>query len=92
MPTLTERKISNWRALVVYKDGREGLLLVGSNFSYVTEHYDEPFFNLLEKDERDNVAKIQLQKWIGAADSGHWATQKTLSIPQEIILPIKSVG
>ncbi len=94
--SLTERKPSNWRALAVYKDGRECLLLVGPNFSYVTENYDTPFYDYLEEDEREMVEKIHLQKWVGAPDNGHWQNQRQLAKPEPFsilkITTIKDVG
>jgi len=88
MAGLVEAKPQRWRALAIYSDGRECLLYVGPNFAQVNDHYDEPYFELLDDEERKLVSRIYLQKWIGAADSGSWQTQRNLPIPATSILPI----
>lgn len=85
---LYEAKPQRWRALIVFNDGKEGLLRLGQTFASVQESYDEPFFEQYEKEERDNVKSIVLQKWIGTSDSGKWVTQRNLDIPDDPILNI----
>ena len=85
---LTEAKAQRWRALVAYRDGKEGLLCLGSSYAQVQESYDDPYFNLLDDEERSRVHEIRLQKWSGTPDSGIWETQRTLEIPESLILPL----
>lgn len=92
MAGLVETKAQRWRALAVYSDGRECLLFVGASFSQVNEHYDEPYFDLLDDEERGLVNRIHLQKWVGAPDSGNWVTQRNLPIPETPVLQIATKG
>jgi hypothetical protein len=85
---LTEAKAQRWRALAIYKDGQEGLLYVGASYTQVQENYDNPYFELLDDEERERVATIRLQKWVGAPDSGHWVNQRELQIPETLALPV----
>jgi hypothetical protein len=79
--TLVESKAQRWRALATYKDGRECLLYVGISFAQVSENYDEPYFELLDDEERGLVEAIHLQKWFGTPDLGNWVSQRALPIP-----------
>lgn len=89
--SLVEAKPQRWRALAAYKDNKEGLLILGSSSGQVRETYDEPYFELLEEDERQNIHEILLQKFVGAPDRGQWVTQGVLPSPQkECALPIKA--
>jgi hypothetical protein len=85
---LIEAKAQRWRALATYTDGRECLLYVGGSFSQVSENYDAPYYELLTDEERALVKTIQLQKWIGAPDAGHWESQRPLPIPESMVLKI----
>jgi len=80
MPLL-EPKAQRWRALAVRFDGVENLLVLGSSHVQVKEAYRSPWFDILDDDEHSKVRKIKLQKWVGAADRGHWQTEAYLPIP-----------
>lgn len=78
---LLESKVQRWRAVYVTKNGKEGLLILGQSFAQIHETYDEPWFDLLEEEERKDVKEIKLQKWFGAPDRGQWVDQRLLPIP-----------
>jgi hypothetical protein len=87
--TLHETKAQRWRALAVFKDGSEGLLYLGHSYAQVTEHYDEPYFEYYDQEERDRIAEIHLQKWVGAPDRGKWVTQKNIDFPKMPASPVR---
>jgi len=78
---LNETKPQVWRALVVFTDGSEMLLYLGRSSAQVRAGYQAAFQELLDDDERSRVQTIQMQRWHGTPDAGHWITQATLSIP-----------
>jgi hypothetical protein len=79
--TLNETKPQVWRALVVFTDGSEMLLYLGRSSAQVRANYQSAFEELLDEEERSRVQTIQMQRWHGTPDAGHWLTQATLSIP-----------
>lgn len=78
---LVENKAQRWRAIVVYQNGNEGLLLLGSSLHQIRMGYIEPWFDFLDDEERSQVREILLQKWMGAVDHGRWVTQSYLNVP-----------
>lgn len=78
---LHESRAQRWRALAVLDDGAEALLYLGSSIVQVRENYHVPWFELFEKEIRDKVDSIELQKWAGAPDCGEWITQSNLPLP-----------
>jgi hypothetical protein len=85
---LAEAKAQRWRALAIYQDGQEGLLYLGTSYTQVQEGYDDPYFELLDDEERDRLKSVHLQKWVGAPDSGHWVYQRDLPIPESLAMPV----
>jgi hypothetical protein len=77
----TESKAQGWRAMARFEDGREALLLIGRSSTQVRQGYVESFHDLLDDEERDQVASISLQRWHGAPDAGTWEHQTTLKVP-----------
>lgn len=90
--TLTEARAQRWRALLLNKDQTETLLILGSSYDQVKETYDEPYYDLLEEDERARIHEIIIQKWVGAPDRGTWVTQGVLPTPEKtsFVLPIRT--
>jgi hypothetical protein len=76
-----EEKAQNWRALVVYPDGSEGLLFLGRSSTQVRAGYEDSFAELLMEDEREAVSVIKLQQWQGAPDAGKWTDKGELRNP-----------
>jgi hypothetical protein len=86
-----ETRAQRWRALSKRKDGKEQLLILGSSYEQVKKTYPEPFFDLLDDEERGLVREIAIQKFIGSPDRGTWTDQSTLPIPKkDFTLPIKA--
>ena len=64
-----------------FEDGREALLLIGRSSTQVRQGYVDSFHDLLDDDEREQIASISLQRWHGAPDAGTWEHQTTLKVP-----------
>ena len=77
----TESKAQGWRAMAKFDDGREALLLIGRSSTQVRSGYIESFNDLLDDEEKEQVASISLQRWHGAPDAGNWEHQTTLKVP-----------
>lgn len=77
----TESKPQGWRALAILEDGSERLLYLGRSTTQVRAGYGMAYFELLEDEERQQIQRISLQRWNGAADAGRWQQQTTLTIP-----------
>jgi len=77
----TESKAQGWRAMARFEDGREALLLIGRSSTQVRQGYVESFHDLLDDEEREQVASISLQRWHGAPDAGTLEHQTTLKVP-----------
>lgn len=78
---LNESKLQGWRAVAVLEGGSEILLFLGLSSKQIREGYTRAFEEVLDEEERDQVRKISLQRWHGAADAGRWVEQTCLNIP-----------
>lgn len=87
-----EMKFQRYRAVVVFKNTKEGHIVFGPSLAWVQENYDEAFLNLYGPDSDENqlayCKEIQIQKWDGQADAGRWTLVKTFMVPQPISMPI----
>lgn len=84
-----EPKAQRYRAVAQFRDGREGLVVLGFSHGEVLENYGEAFLELYDKEQREQeIIGVQLQKWDGAADAGRWKPHKTLPIPKPLSMPI----
>ena len=52
----TESKAQGWRAMARFEDGREALLLIGRSSTQVRQGYVESFHDLLDDEEREQIA------------------------------------
>lgn len=77
----TEAKPQCWRAVAVFDDRPEQLLYVNRSSITVRNGFREPFFDLLEEEEREHVTAISMQKWQGAPDAGRWVHHSNLNVP-----------
>ena len=66
----TESKAQGWRAVAVFDDRGDALLVVGRSSTQVRQMYAEAFTEVLDEEEREHVTAIQLQQWSGAPDAG----------------------
>jgi len=82
----TEAKPQGWRAVAVFDDRGDRLIYLGRSSTQVRNGFSEAFFEVLDDEERDHVRTIALQRWQGAADSGHWLQQTNLTIPSRVKL------
>ena len=77
----TEAKPQSWRAVAVFEDRPDCLIFLGRSSTQVRAGVSTAFFEVLDEDERDSVRAVRLERWQGAADSGRWMQQTTLTIP-----------
>ncbi|MBL8793267.1 MAG: hypothetical protein JNM56_05130 [Planctomycetia bacterium] len=77
----TEAKPQGWRAVAIFEDRSERLLYVGRSSTQVRAGFMQPFLEILDDEERDQVKSIALQRWHGAPDSGRWMHQSALPVP-----------
>jgi len=77
-----ESKLQRWRALAVFGDGSECLVYLGRSSGQVRGGYAAAYADLFDGDERDQVRRVVLQLWEGAADEGRWVEQTTLPVPR----------
>jgi hypothetical protein len=77
----TEAKAQGWRAVAVFDDRPEQLLYLNRSSTQVRAGFRDPFFELLDDEEREHVQTIALQRWQGAPDSGRWVHQTNLAVP-----------
>lgn len=78
----TEAKPQGWRAVASFNDERPAALLyLGRSSTQVRAGYVEAYLELLDDEERAQVASIELQRWHGAPDDGRWVLQTSLRIP-----------
>ena len=77
----TEAKAQGWRAVAVFDDRPEQLLYLNRSSTQVRAGFSEPFFELLDDEEREHVKSVSLQRWQGTPDSGRWIHQSNLAIP-----------
>lgn len=77
----TEAKAQGWRAVAVFDDRPEQLLYLHRSSTQVRAGYREPYFELLDDEEREHVQSVALQRWQGAPDSGRWIHQCNLTVP-----------
>jgi hypothetical protein len=82
----TEAKAQCWRAVAIFQDGLEALILVGRSSTQVRSNYIESFMELFDEEEREQVQSIEMQRWHGAPDAGRWMQQSELKIPTPIKL------
>jgi hypothetical protein len=76
----SEAMFQGWRAVAVFKDGREGQLYVGSSTTHFRTGYAATYVELLDAEERAYVSRISLQRWEGAADQGRWVAKSALPV------------
>lgn len=86
MIIVTESKAQGWRAVAVLPNGGEALLFVGRSSTQVRGGYADAYNELLDDEERGQVATIKLQQWQGAPDAGKWIDKAELRLPT----PVKS--
>lgn len=87
MSQLVEPKAQRWRAVIIFRDGTEALLYIGSNHAEVKSNYTEPWFELYDHEQHSRAKEIRLQKWNGLPDRGSWVDQKeNLPVPAPIQL------
>jgi hypothetical protein len=84
MLVTTESKAQGWRAVAVFDDRPDALLVIGRSSTQVRQLYPEAFLEGLEDEERDHVTSIQLQQWSGAPDAGRWVLKSTLKVPTPV--------
>ncbi len=77
----TEAKPQCWRAVAVFDDRPEQLLYLNRSSTQVRAGFQEPYFELLDEEEREHVKSVSLQRWQGTPDSGRWIHQSNLAIP-----------
>lgn len=77
----TESKPQCWRAVAQFDDRPDQLIFLGRSSTQVRANFAEPFFELLDDEERDHVRGVALQRWNGAPDAGRWMHQTNLNIP-----------
>ena len=77
----TEAKPQSWRAVAVYEDRPDRLLLLGRSSTQVRAGMPTAFFDVLDEEERENVRGVRLERWQGAADAGRWMHQTMLNVP-----------
>jgi hypothetical protein len=84
MLVTTESKAQGWRAVAVFDDRGDALLVVGRSSTQVRQLYVEAFLEVLDDEEREHVSSIQLQQWSGAPDAGRWVLKSTLKVPAPV--------
>ncbi|MFO0866230.1 MAG: hypothetical protein U0744_16540 [Gemmataceae bacterium] len=77
----TELKPQCWRAVAVFEDRTEQLLYLNRSSTQVKNGLRSAFFDVLEREEREGVKSISLQRWHGAPDAGRWIHQMSLPVP-----------
>ena len=77
----TEAKPQGWRAVAVFDDRPEQLLYLNRSSTQVRAGFREPYFELLDDEEREHVKSVSLQRWQGTPDSGRWIHQSNLMMP-----------
>lgn len=82
-----EYKFQRHRAICVFRNNSEGLIMFGSNDSLVTSNYAQVFTELYE-DQTEEIKEIHLQRWQGIDDCGNWVFVKKLKVPDTVYLPI----
>jgi hypothetical protein len=80
----TEAKPRCWRAVAVFDDRPDCLLLLGRSSTQVHAGLAEAFREVLDDEERDHVRTIALQRWHGAPEGGHWIHQTNLLVPHPV--------
>ena len=80
----TESKAQGWRAVAVFDDRGDALLVVGRSSTQVRQLYVEAYLEVLDEEEREHVTSIQLQQWSGAPDAGRWVLKTTLKVPAPV--------
>jgi len=78
----SESKLQRWRALAVFADGSECLVYLGRSSGQVRGGYPTAYADIFDGDEREQVERVVLQLWEGAADEGRWVEQATLAVPR----------
>jgi hypothetical protein len=78
---LQEPKAQRWRVISVLNNGAVALIYVGSSITQVRENYMESWKHL-DRSVRVTTNKLIIEKWLGAADLGHWQAQAQIKIPQ----------
>ena len=80
----TESKAQGWRAVAVFDDRGDALLVVGRSSTQIRQLYAEAFAEVLDDEEREHVTAVQLQQWSGAPDAGRWMLKTTLKVPAPV--------
>lgn len=81
----TEAKAQGWRAVAVFDDGSEGLIVLGRSSKQVRDGYAEAFYELYDEEQRAEIETINLQTWYGAPDAGHWQHKSKLRMPAPVM-------
>jgi hypothetical protein len=81
MLVTTESKAQGWRAVAIFDDRGDALLVVGRSSTQGRQLYADAFAEVLDDEEREHVSTIQLQQWSGAPDAGRWVLKTTLKVP-----------
>jgi hypothetical protein len=89
MLVTTESKAQGWRAVAVFDDRGDALLVVGRSSTQVRQMYVEAFNDGLDDEEREHVTAIQLQQWNGAPDAGRWVLKTTLKVPTPLVAKVR---
>ena len=84
MLVTTESKAQGWRAVAVFDDRGDALLVVGRSSTQVRQLYPDAYAEVLDEEEREHVTTIQLQQWSGAPDAGRWILKNTLKVPAQV--------
>lgn len=63
--------------------GEEHLIFVGLSYEQVKRNYADAFFTILTDDEQADIRNLQMQRWIGVADSGKWVLQDEIRVPKK---------
>ena len=77
----TEDKPNGWRAVAIFEDGTEALIVVGRTSNQVRCDYGPAIATLFSVDELKSIRSISLQSWFGSPDAGKWVDRAKLDAP-----------
>lgn len=81
----SETPTQRWRAVAIFDDRPDALILFGHSSTQVRAQYIESLLDLLDEEERAHIVTIQLEQWKGDSEAGCWVKKSSLKVP-----PIKS--
>ena len=70
MLVTTESKAQGWRAIAVFDDRGDALLVVGRSSTQVRQLYADSFLEILDDEEREHVTAIQTERSLLRATGG----------------------